>query len=351
MLLGVYHPKVLLITTPSYDYNARFTAPNAPKSVRRGYPDPTGRTDRIFRHDDHKFEWTVQEFRSWCESAAKEWGYEVEMSGVGKSVEPDPWNREEELGYASLVACFRKGEGLLRDSERERRGREVVEKMGLPSKKHELHVKHVHPTEPSAQKPQSLPKIASVVVERMDELHDVFTRVEEIWFWPEVSSACGGWIELLVHAVENSEDLELLKEGGKEKNRSMWRIQRIGAPTIPPSPWPHEGDSSLDYIPPDWEPEESEFDESVESVGADGDVSWNNSELDTEDEGGPGPNWGSAFIQFKENNNRGWGCESSDDTEEYDPGQHSPTAKKHRLTIASVDPNAGWDGDASEVTS
>ena len=58
MLFGVYHPKFVLVTTPSYTSSARFTA-----SARLvGYPDPTGRTDRIFRHHDHKFEWTREEF-------------------------------------------------------------------------------------------------------------------------------------------------------------------------------------------------------------------------------------------------------------------------------------------------
>ncbi|EKM58234.1 uncharacterized protein PHACADRAFT_116997, partial [Phanerochaete carnosa HHB-10118-sp] len=103
MLLGVYHPHLLLITTPSYDYNARFTAPDAPPSARRGFPDPTGRTNRIFRHHDHKFEWTVQEFRVWCEAAAREWGYDVTVSGVGRAQEKDKWGRDDELGSASQV--------------------------------------------------------------------------------------------------------------------------------------------------------------------------------------------------------------------------------------------------------
>ncbi|KAG7097749.1 hypothetical protein E1B28_005070 [Marasmius oreades] len=30
VLLGIYQPRLLLITTPSYTFNARFTAPDAP---------------------------------------------------------------------------------------------------------------------------------------------------------------------------------------------------------------------------------------------------------------------------------------------------------------------------------
>lgn len=43
MLLGVYHPRRLLLTTPSYTFNARFTPPDIIE--RSGYPDPTGRTN------------------------------------------------------------------------------------------------------------------------------------------------------------------------------------------------------------------------------------------------------------------------------------------------------------------
>ncbi|KAF5359602.1 hypothetical protein D9756_003505 [Leucocoprinus leucothites] len=343
MLLGVYHPKLLLITTPSYTYNARFTAPNAPRSARRGYPDPTGRTDRIFRHDDHKFEWTIEEFRNWCEDTAKDWGYELEMSGVGRSVEPDPWNREEELGEASFVACFKKATGQ-QDSERESRGREVIEKLSLPSKSHELHVTHTHLPLPSAKKPQGLPEIASTVVKNMDECHEAFIRLEEIWFWPEIATLCGGWMELLIQAVEESNELALLKEGEGGNSRSMWMIQRIGAPNGSASPWPQEGESSLDYIPPEWEPEESEAEGSFqESFSTENDVSWGNSGLETEDDGSY--NWSHAFTS-----QRNWGWESSDDAEEYEHGQHSPAAMKHSTVVASLDPNAGWDGDASKET-
>lgn len=335
MLLGAYHPQLLLITTPSYTYNARFTAPNAPQSARRGYPDPTGRTERIFRHSDHKFEWTVEEFWTWCQDAAKEWGYEVEISGVGRAVEPDPWDREQELGDASSVACFRKDNTAQQDAERERRARDVIEKLALPIKPHELHTRHAHEPHSSAGKPRSLQEIAAAVVEKMESYNEAFMRMEELWFEPDVSSTCGGWIELLVRAIEECEDLDLQKEADIGNNRSRWIVQRIGALTNPISPCPEEGESSLNYIPPEWEPEESE-----ESTGADGDVSWNNSELDTEDENNIG--WTKAFVQTKTSWVTGWGSDE-------DIGGASPIVKKHSLT-SSVDQHSEWDGDASEIS-
>ena len=38
MLLGAYHPRLLLITTPSYSFNDRFIAPDAPPGTRQGVP-------------------------------------------------------------------------------------------------------------------------------------------------------------------------------------------------------------------------------------------------------------------------------------------------------------------------
>jgi hypothetical protein len=48
-ILGVYRPRILLVSTPNYSFNAKFGA-------QKMYVDPTNRTDRLFRHDDHKFE-------------------------------------------------------------------------------------------------------------------------------------------------------------------------------------------------------------------------------------------------------------------------------------------------------
>ena len=44
----------------------------AAPGTSKGFLDPTGRTERVFRHSDHKLEMTEQEFRDWCESAEGE---------------------------------------------------------------------------------------------------------------------------------------------------------------------------------------------------------------------------------------------------------------------------------------
>lgn len=228
---------------------------------------------------------------------AKEWGYSVEISGVGRAVQPDPWQRDKELGYATSVACFKKGD-TMQDSERGSRGREDVQKLGLPSKGHKLFAEHVHEPSPSSQKPKPLKEVAESVVEKMNQFHEVFMRVEELWFEPEISVACGGWIEVLIRAAEESESLNVVKEGGIGSNETIWMIQRLSGPTDPVPPWTAESESSLDYIPAGWEPDEGGFEGSAVT---DGDVSWNTNSADVQ--------WGNA------NNNEfgGWG--SADEAE------------------------------------
>lgn len=79
-----YHarPKLLLITTPNADYNAVW------ESL------PAGR----FRHQDHRFEWTREQFRQWCDKVRGD--YTVEIQGLGPE--------HETLGHPSQMAVFRR---------------------------------------------------------------------------------------------------------------------------------------------------------------------------------------------------------------------------------------------------
>ncbi|PWN87688.1 hypothetical protein FA10DRAFT_255243, partial [Acaromyces ingoldii] len=80
VVLGRYRPNKLLVTTPNYAFNCNF--PGA--DTRQGfYKDVTGRTDRWFRHDDHRFEFTPSEFSAWCDALAAREGYDVEVGGIG----------------------------------------------------------------------------------------------------------------------------------------------------------------------------------------------------------------------------------------------------------------------------
>ncbi len=124
-MLGRLRPKLLLVTTPNYAFHVHFNR-DPHNHGDPGFPDPTGKTSRRFRHSDHKFEWTTAEFRQWCHRIAKEYGYQVEVGGVGQAIYPPgvaehqkakardveedaavEEDDEDSIKYATQVALFR----------------------------------------------------------------------------------------------------------------------------------------------------------------------------------------------------------------------------------------------------
>ena len=77
-------PPTIIITTPNVEYNPRFASL------------PVGR----LRHRDHRFEWTRQEFRSWCAGVAERHGYGVRFLPIGPE--------DTELGSPTQMVVFRK---------------------------------------------------------------------------------------------------------------------------------------------------------------------------------------------------------------------------------------------------
>lgn len=212
MLLGVYHPRLLLITTPSYTFNARFTAPDAPPSARSGFRDPTGRTNRIFRHSDHKFEWTVEEFTTWCRGVADEWGYDVVISGVGRAQEKDEWGRDDELGWASQVAAFRR-----RDSDEWVNARALkstpVRQKAEGKAPHQLFATHHHHEHPASGKPSILAdEVREVIKERMQKYQAPTMTIHELWFESDLSQLCGGSLQLVLTSLADDDELILRRD-------------------------------------------------------------------------------------------------------------------------------------------
>ncbi len=60
-------PRTVLLTTPNAEYNPLFGGL------------PTGE----FRHGDHRFEWTREEFRAWAADVGGRHGYGVRFLPVG----------------------------------------------------------------------------------------------------------------------------------------------------------------------------------------------------------------------------------------------------------------------------
>ncbi|MDQ1104280.1 3' terminal RNA ribose 2'-O-methyltransferase Hen1 [Nocardioides zeae] len=83
VVFGEARPGAVVVTTPNADHNVR-------------YPGLTG-----FRHPDHRFEWSREEFAAWCDGVAARTGYTVERRWVG---EVDP-----EVGAPTQMGVFRRG--------------------------------------------------------------------------------------------------------------------------------------------------------------------------------------------------------------------------------------------------
>jgi 3' terminal RNA ribose 2'-O-methyltransferase Hen1 len=77
-------PGVVALTTPNADYNVRF------QSLPAGH----------FRHPDHRFEWTQDDFRSWSDAVAARFGYRVTFEGIG----PD----DPQVGAPTQMAVFKR---------------------------------------------------------------------------------------------------------------------------------------------------------------------------------------------------------------------------------------------------
>ena len=82
VLFEFARPESVIVTTPNVEYNVRFDGLPAGK----------------FRHKDHRFEWTREQFRSWAESVADRNSYSVRFTPVGPE---DP-----EVGPPTQMAIF-----------------------------------------------------------------------------------------------------------------------------------------------------------------------------------------------------------------------------------------------------
>lgn len=375
-LLGIYHPQHLLITTPSYTFNDRFLPPDAPMSARTGFPDPTGRTDRVFRHSDHKFEWTREEFQAWCKDVAQEWGYEVDETSIGRALEEDPWGRDTELQGATQVAAFSRIDDsrTLNNDQRRFKAESFLSPSASAPQQHTLISTSIHSANLHSKKPSSLDAIAQLAKVKMEEFRVSFLRVEDLWFEPDIGELCGGWIEMLVRAIEESDDLDLKRDvDGVRKGRSMWTVELIGGLG---SPLVRSGDmdgfeeghdtdrknrtsGEYDWIPDDWIPGEASYDyggehsdlEETTTGAEEGDVSAPSEDEDETDGDKLRGKWKKWPTFLKEQDigekqrldiGKGWGVTGA---VEWGEGGWGETVHVPHSAMSST---GGWDGDESD---
>ncbi|XP_053325677.1 small RNA 2'-O-methyltransferase [Spea bombifrons] len=82
-LFGYMAPLRVVISTPNSEFNFLF-------------PNLVG-----FRHADHKFEWTREEFQNWATDVSSCYNYSVEFSGVG-----EPPAYAGDVGFCSQIGLF-----------------------------------------------------------------------------------------------------------------------------------------------------------------------------------------------------------------------------------------------------
>ena len=78
-------PRTVVLTTPNREYNVKWETLGA------------GR----FRHPDHRFEWSRQEFQDWANGIAARFGYVVRFLGVGPE--------DEKVGAPTQMGIFERG--------------------------------------------------------------------------------------------------------------------------------------------------------------------------------------------------------------------------------------------------
>ena len=67
MLFEFARPRTVIVTIPNAEYNVRFETLPAGK----------------FRHRDHRFEWTREQFQDWATQLAERFGYTVRIEPIG----------------------------------------------------------------------------------------------------------------------------------------------------------------------------------------------------------------------------------------------------------------------------
>ena len=85
-LFSFMSPSTVIITTPNSEYNQVYD------SMSPG----------AYRHTDHRFEWSREQFRSWCEGIKERYGYDYDVKPLGEV--------HEQFGAPSQMGVFRRGD-------------------------------------------------------------------------------------------------------------------------------------------------------------------------------------------------------------------------------------------------
>jgi len=91
IIFNKYKPKLVIVTTPNIEFNYYF------KELNYGQPN------QKYRHEEHLFEWTREEFKSWVEDISKKYKYDYSITGVGEAPKE---KMDGDRGFCTQVAIF-----------------------------------------------------------------------------------------------------------------------------------------------------------------------------------------------------------------------------------------------------
>jgi hypothetical protein len=83
VLFEFARPQMVVMTTPNAEYNVKFETLHAGQ----------------FRHRDHRFEWTREQFHKWANGIGERFGYRVEFKPVGEE--------DQQVGAPTQMGVFR----------------------------------------------------------------------------------------------------------------------------------------------------------------------------------------------------------------------------------------------------
>ncbi|NXL56993.1 HENMT methyltransferase, partial [Chordeiles acutipennis] len=106
VVFGFMAPSIVVISTPNSEFN------------------PLLRGVTLFRHPDHKFEWSRLQFQSWALEAARCYDYSVEFTGVGH-----PPTEMKNVGFCTQIAVFVRKYSQTSESAQSETPSEAVYKM------------------------------------------------------------------------------------------------------------------------------------------------------------------------------------------------------------------------------
>lgn len=226
--LGTYRPKLLLVSTPNFDFNSKFPHQHDDDTCPKGFADPTGRTDRVFRHSDHKCEMTSQEFREWAIAAASDWGYDVQIGGVGTSNKPSYYPDGSPV-YATQTAVFRLASGIPMRSPRSVRTVDLPFMRGVSEAHHPHRLAGKFQFPATAVKapgaPLSPEEVNKTVQEAFKYVSVSRISLTELWALPNVAAVCGGSKRHLVSCLGGWGDCKPLGSSRYQVTRASFGLE------------------------------------------------------------------------------------------------------------------------------